>query len=223
MSFLNSQGFLGDVDDEHRGRGAVHVADTAQLLVELVLLALEQEELLLGQAGAVHVGEVHFLKFLEAVDALGDGLEVGQHAAEPTLGDVGHVHAGGLVGDSFLSLLLGADEEHGAVVGHGGLDEVVRLVDHVERLEQVDDVDAVALGEDELLHLRVPTTGLVAEVQASLQHIAHSDLSHGITTFHCRFLPGHAHLRAAAPPVSRVAQPTDTSRREHDANLLCAG
>ena len=37
--------FLGDVDDEHRGRGAVHVADTAQLLVELVLLALEQEEL----------------------------------------------------------------------------------------------------------------------------------------------------------------------------------
>ena len=67
------------------------------------------------------------------------------------------------VGDSFLSLLLGADEEHGAVVGHGGLDEVVRLVDHVERLEQVDDVDAVALGEDELLHLRVPTTGLVAK------------------------------------------------------------
>ena len=64
-------------------------------------------------------------------------------------------------------------------MGHGGLDEVVRLVDHVERLEQVDDVDAVALGEDELLHLRVPTTGLVAEVQASLQHIAHSDLSHG--------------------------------------------
>ena len=201
MGFLDGQSFLVHIDHEHGGRGAVHVADTAQLLVELVLLALEQEELLLGQAGAVHVGEVHFLKFLEAVDALGDGLEVGQHAAEPTLGDVGHVHAGGLVGDSFLSLLLGADEEHGAVVGHGGLDEVVRLVDHVERLEQVDDVDAVALGEDELLHLRVPTTGLVAEVQASLQHIAHSDLSHGITTFHCRFLPGHAHLRAATPPL----------------------
>ncbi len=64
----------------------------------------------------------------------------------------------------------------------GGLDEVVGLVDHVERLEQVDDVDAVALGEDELLHLRVPTTGLVAEVQTCLQHVAHSDLSHGITT-----------------------------------------
>ena len=64
----------------------------------------------------------------------------------------------------------------------GSLDEVIGLIDHVERLEQVDDVDAVALGEDELLHLRVPTTGLVAEVQACLQHVAHIDLSHGITT-----------------------------------------
>ena len=96
-------------------------------------------------------------------------------------------------------------------MGNSGLDEVVGLVDHVERLEQVDDVDAVALGEDELLHLRVPTTGLVAEVQACLQHVAHIDL------------PGHAHLRAAAPPVSRVVQPTDTSRREHDANWLRTG
>ena len=67
-------------------------------------------------------------------------------------------------------------------MGDGSLDEVIGLIDHVERLEQVDDVDAVALGEDELLHLRVPTTGLVAEVQACLQHIAHIDLSHGITT-----------------------------------------
>mgnify|MGYP000659456614 FL=1 len=156
----------------------------------------------------------------ETGDALGHGLEVGQHTAEPTLGNVRHVHADSLIGNGFLSLLLGADEQHGAVVSDGSLDEVVGLVDHVERLEQVDDVDAVALGEDELLHLRIPTTGLVAEVQACLQHVAHIDLSHGITTSFCRFLPGHAFLRAAKALRRR---PTDTGRREHDANWLYAG
>ena len=130
----------------------------------------------------LRIGEVHLLKFLQTAHTLGDGLEVGQHAAEPTLGHVGHVHARGLGLHGFLGLLLGADEQHGAVVGDGGLDEVIGLVDQLQRLEQVDDVDAVALGEDELLHLRVPTTGLVAEVQACLQHVAHSDLSHGIAT-----------------------------------------
>ena len=220
MSFLNGQSFLVNVNHEHGGRSTVHVADTAQLLSQLVLLALEKQQFLLGQTGTTHVGEVHLFEFLETGDALGHGLEVGQHTAEPTLGNVRHVHADSLIGNGFLSLLLGADEQHGAVVSDGSLDEVVGLVDHVERLEQVDDVDAVALGEDELLHLRIPTTGLVAEVQACLQHVAHIDLSHGITTSFCRFLPGHAFLRAAKALRRR---PTDTGRREHDANWLYAG
>lgn len=131
----------------------------------------------------MHVGEVHLLEFLETGDALGDGLEVGEHAAEPTLAHVRHVHTGGLGLDGLLGLLLGADEQHGAAVGHGGLDEVVGDVDQIERLEEVDDVDAVALGEDVLLHLRVPAAGLVAELETGLQHFAHRNLSHGITTF----------------------------------------
>ena len=165
----------------------------------------------------MHVGEVHLFEFLETGDALGHGLEVGQHAAEPALGDIRHVHAGGLGGHCFLSLLLGADEQHGAVMSDGGLDEVIGGVDHIERLEQVDDVNAVALGEDELLHLRVPTTGLVAEVQTCLQHIAHSDLSHGIAT---SFLSVLAWSCVPACNLALEARPTDTGRREHDANLL---
>ena len=128
---------------------------------------------------------------------------------------IGQDHADGLA--LVLVLLHGFVRDHTNSQASRRNDVCVMLAD------RLDDVDAVALGEDELLHLRVPTTGLVAEVQACLQHVAHSDLSHGITTFHCRFLPGHAHLRAAAPPVSRVVQPTDTSRREHDANWLRTG
>ena len=181
MGFLDGERFLVDVHDEHRGGGADHVADTAKLLLQLILLALQQQQFLLGQTGAVHVGEVHLLKFLQTAHTLGDGLEVGQHAAEPTLGHVGHVHARGLGLHGFLGLLLGADEQHGAVVGDGGLDEVIGLVDQLQRLEQVDDVDAVALHQDVLLHLGVPTTGLVTEVDAGLEHFAHRDLCHSTT------------------------------------------
>src|SRR4029077_13841840 len=42
-------------------------------------------------------------------------------------------------------------------------------------LLQIDDVDAVALGEDVALHLRVPAPGLVTEVDAALQELLHAD------------------------------------------------
>ncbi len=61
----------------------------------------------------------------------------------------------------------------------GLLDELVGAVDVRQRLEQVDDVDAVTLGEDEALHLRVPATGLVTEVDAALQQLPHRDDGHG--------------------------------------------
>src|SRR5690606_33859435 len=114
-----------------------------------------------------------------ALDALGDGAEVGEHATEPALVDVGHADAGGLLGDGLLGLLLGADEQHLAAARDGGLDELVRLVDVAEGQLQVDDVDAVALGEDVPLLLGVPTTGLVPEVSARLEQLASGADGHG--------------------------------------------
>ena len=60
-------------------------------------------------------------------------------------------------------------------MGDGLLDELVGAVDVGQRLLQVDDVDAVALGEDEALHLRVPAPGLVPEVDAALEQLLHGD------------------------------------------------
>jgi len=71
----------------------------------------------------------------------------------------------------------------GAALGDGVLDERVGAVDVGQRLLQVDDVDAVALGHDEALHLGVPATGLVPEVDAALEELAHGDDGH------CRVLP----------------------------------
>ena len=136
---------------------------------------LQDEQLLLGHARAGHVVEVELLELLEALQPLVHGLEVGEHAAEPALVDVGHADAGRLLGDRLLGLLLGADEQDRAAVGDGLLDELVGAVDVGQRLLQVDDVDAVALGEDEALHLRVPATGLVPEVDAALEQLLHGD------------------------------------------------
>jgi hypothetical protein len=101
-------------------------------------------------------------------DALGHGLEVGEHSAQPTLVDVGRAALLGVGLDRVLSLLLGADEQHGSTVGDRVTDQGVGRLDALQGLLQVDDVDAVAVSEDEALHLRVPAPGLVAEVDSGV-------------------------------------------------------
>ncbi len=49
--------------------------------------------------------------------------------------------------------------------------QLLREVDLPQRLLQVDDVDTVALGEDEPPHFRIPPARLVSEVDTSLQQI----------------------------------------------------
>src|SRR5690606_16374621 len=113
-------------------------------------------------------------------DPLGDRLEVGEHPAEPALVDVRHADLLGIALDRVLSLLLGADEQDRAAVGDELADESVGRLDAAERLLEIDDVDAVALSEDEAPHLRVPTTGLVTEVDTRFQHLTHADDGHDV-------------------------------------------
>ena len=111
---------------------------------------------------------------MHALDALVQRGEVGEQAAQPAVGDVGHADARGLLLDGLLALLLGAHEEHAAAALGGLLEEVAGLVDEDRRLLQVDDVDAAALAEDELLHLGVPAPRLVAEVDAAREQVLHA-------------------------------------------------
>jgi hypothetical protein len=65
-------------------------------------------------------------------------------------------------------------------------------------LAEVDDVDAVALAEDVLLHLRVPALGLVSEVDASLEQVLQRDAAQAALP-----LP-FAELEALARPLLPV-------------------
>ena len=64
-------------------------------------------------------------------------------------------------------------------MGNSLFNEFVGRVDESQRLLQVDDVDAVAVGEDEPLHLGIPASGLVPEVRAAVKQLLHGYNSHG--------------------------------------------
>src|SRR5207244_11084290 len=87
--------------------------------------------------------------------------------------------------------------------------EVVRLVEQLGGLLQVDDVDAAALREDEAAHLGVPAARLVAEMHPGLEQVAHGDNGHG--SFF-RLLAGAADGARTAParrpaPAARAGPP----------------
>ena len=180
MSFGDRDGLFVGVDDPDGAGDLRHVTDTTESARELDHLAIEDEQFLLRHAATGNVAEVNELKFLESLDSFVHRLEVGEHPAEPAVVDVGHANAGGFACDRFLSLLLGSDEEHRATVRHRFLQEFVRAVNVGQRLLQVDDVDAVALGEDEPPHLGVPPAGLVSEVHAALKQLLHRDDGHDL-------------------------------------------
>jgi hypothetical protein len=117
-------------------------------------------------------------QFLQALHRLLDGAEVGQRAAEPALGHVRLAATGGFFLDRFARRALGAHEQDGAALLRDRRDEVHRVGEERHRLLEVDDVDLAAGAEDVRTHLGVPVTGLVAEVHAGLQHLAHGDLGH---------------------------------------------
>ena len=161
------------VDHEHRVGQRVHVLDAADVLLELDELALEHQRFLLDpDLGAGLDLRLHFLQALQR--AL-DGLEVGQHAAEPALVDVRHAAALGLGRDHLARLALGADHQDRAAAARQLAHELHRVVEERLRLLEVDDVDLVPMAVDVRGHLGVPEAGLVSEMDAGFQHFTHRD------------------------------------------------
>lgn len=106
---------------------------------------------------------------LHLVDAAPDGLEVGQHAAQPPLVHKEHVGTFRFFFQDVGRLTLGPDEQDRLAGRHRITGEGIGLFHPIDRLLKVDDVDAVSLAEEEPLHLRVPTVGLVSEMDARFQ------------------------------------------------------
>src|SRR5712692_8830382 len=161
-----------DVDHEQRIGPVVQRLDAPEAALQLGELSLEVQGLFLGQLLQAAVFD-HRLHFLEPLDRLADGLEVREHPAEPAMIDEGRAAALRLLADDLARLTLGSDEQKGALDGGKLAHEFHRLLIHHHRLLEIDDVDLVAMTEDEGRHLRVPVAGLVAEMYARFEHLTH--------------------------------------------------
>ena len=164
----------------HNEQGAgqlLHLADTAQVGFQLFPLVDQLDNFLLGQ----HVeltALLHLVDLVQALNTGADGLEVGQHTAQPAVVDVKHVAALGFGFYRFLGLLFGADEQDALAFHRDVADESISFINLADCLLQVDDVDAVTFGEDVLRHLRVPPAGLMTEVYAGFQKLFHGNDCH---------------------------------------------
>jgi hypothetical protein len=173
--FGNGDGFVVGVNDEDGVGKALHALDTREVGREVLALALELDDFLLGEEFVTTVGG-HIVKFLEALYGLLHGDPVSEETAEPAAVDVRHAGAGGFLGDGILRLALGADEEDELTGGGEVGDELGGFLEELEGLLEVDDVNAVALSEDVFLHLGIPALGLMPEVNSSFEQFFHSNV-----------------------------------------------
>jgi hypothetical protein len=79
---------------------------------------------------------------------------------------------GGL-GNRLLRLALGADKQDATAAGHDIADRLQPLVQHLLGLFEVDDMDPVSDAEQVGRHLGVPSAGVVPEMNACFEELAH--------------------------------------------------
>src|SRR5688572_4672183 len=189
LGFVDGNVLVAHVDHEDHVRRRFHLLDAAEALLELVLLTAHHRGFFLATfaEGTVfrHLGEIR-----EPLDGLTDGLEIGEHAAQPALVHEGHLATASFLLHSLARRALGADEQHFAAVRDHAAHEPGRFRVHGLRLLEVDDMDLVSFAENERSHLRVPEAGLVSEMDARFQHLSHRHAGH-------QSLLGGLSLRAA--------------------------
>ena len=168
---------MAHVDDEQGIGQPLHLLDSTETALQLGQLPAQHQRLFLAHAieGSILP---HGLQLLEPLDGLLDRLVVGQHASEPAMIDVGHPAALCLFLDGLLCGPLGPHEQNGALFRGQAAQEIERLFEQGNRLFKVDNVNLVASAKDVGRHLGMPVTGLVAKVNAGLQHLAHGYIGH---------------------------------------------
>jgi hypothetical protein len=75
-------------------------------------------------------------------------------------------------------LALGADEKNVIAAQDHFAHQLLRELELPKSLLQIDDVDAIAFGEDEAPHLGIPATRLVSKVDTRLQQLIEIRLRH---------------------------------------------
>ena len=172
MCFLYTDTLLLGIYDKDCVGDSAHLLDTAKVLLQFLHLLAKSNDFLLGKHFKSTV-LFHRLDLFESVDSALDGLEVGQHSAQPSLIYIEHTAALRLNLDGVLSLFLGSYKQDDSALCGDVEYRVIGLVNLAYGFLQVDDVDTVSLGIDVGSHFRVPSSRLMSEVNTGFQQLLH--------------------------------------------------
>ena len=176
-SFFKGSDFSADVDDDERAGELFHVTDTFKVPLDLALLALELALHLLGIAGEV-VARFDGVELVEALETSTDGAEVGERAAQPTLGDVMLLYGRNAGFDDVLSLTLGTNKADFLAIHHQLGDKLFGNKQTLNGFLNIDNMNAVTLAIDVWLHFGVPTAGTLAKVNTGFDEVLNELIRH---------------------------------------------
>ena len=175
--FADRNVFVIDIDNKQDVGKCPHFLDAAQASLEFVAIASQPQHFFFVQVIEAALF-FHLFEIGKPLHGLLDRFVIRQHAAEPAVADKGHITAISLRTNRLSRRTLGADKEYVAAVSNDCLDKSIRFLRHRQALFKIDDVDFVTFAEDVGCHLRVPVTGLMTKVHASLKHLAHGYVCH---------------------------------------------
>src|SRR5215472_4507474 len=116
---------------------------------------------------------LYLLDVFQSADAFTNGGKVGECAAEPTLVHIELPARQGSLFYGFLCLFLATDEQNPAAASRDILKKRRCTLELPHRFIEVDDVNLIALFENEWLHLWIPTLRLVSKMNTSFQKFGH--------------------------------------------------
>jgi hypothetical protein len=177
MCFQNSNVFFAGINNKQSGRQFFHVFDAAQVFVQFFHLMTQAQNFFFRQ----HIKRpvfFHLFQLTQTGNSFLNRFEVGHHAAQPTLIHVELVAADRFFTHRFLCLFFRADKQNITAILCRFTDEIVGFIYLFNGFLQVDDVDAVAFGEDVLRHFGIPAAGLMTEVHAGFQQLFHRNNTH---------------------------------------------
>ena len=84
-------------------------------------------------------------------------------------------------------LLLGADKKDRLAICNSIGNKIISIPEHADGFLKINNIDTVSCPEDILLHLGVPSLGLVTKMDSCFKEFLHCNISHSDSSFHWFF------------------------------------
>ena len=114
---------------------------------------------------------LHVFQFLKTKNAFVNGVVIGKSSSQPAFCHIEHSRPLGMLPNTLSSLLFRGNKKNILATCYNFADKVDCVFKIFLGFLQIDDMDTVSCHEDIVLHARVPSLLLMAEVYTGLQQV----------------------------------------------------